>query len=86
MLERRADKGLVGNIYLAKVQRVLPGMQAAFLDLGLEKSAFLYVGDILPQEYFDEAEFNPDKYKRIKQKQWFKLSIETKHSLNSLRL
>lgn len=50
MLERRADKGLVGNIYLAKVQRVLPGMQAAFLDIGLEKSAFLYVGDILPHE------------------------------------
>ncbi|MES2503263.1 MAG: Rne/Rng family ribonuclease [Myxococcota bacterium] len=56
MLERNADKGLVGNIYLAKVQRVLPGMQAAFLNIGLEKSAFLYVGDILPHEPYDESD------------------------------
>ncbi len=56
MLERNADKGLVGNIYLAKVQRVLPGMQAAFLDIGLDKSAFLYVGDILPHEPLEETD------------------------------
>ncbi|MEI6791526.1 MAG: ribonuclease E/G, partial [Myxococcaceae bacterium] len=61
MFERNADKGLVGNIYLARVQRVLPGMQAAFLDIGLEKSAFLYVGDILPHEPYEDNEETEDK-------------------------
>ena len=56
MFEREADRGLVGNIYLARVQRVLPGMQAAFLDIGLDRSAFLYVGDILPHEAYEESE------------------------------
>jgi spermidine/putrescine transport system permease protein len=37
----------VGNIYKGKVIRVLPGMQAAFVDIGLEKAAFLYVADVL---------------------------------------
>ena len=37
---------IVGNIYRGKVENVLPGMQAAFVDIGLEKNAFLYVGDI----------------------------------------
>ena len=45
-IERRRERGIVGNIYKGKVKRVLPGMQAAFVDLGVEKSAFLYVGDI----------------------------------------
>jgi len=45
-LERPADKGLVGNIYKGKVVRVLPGMQAAFVDIGLERTGFLYVDDI----------------------------------------
>ncbi len=47
MIERNADRGLVGNIYLGKVQRVLPGMQAAFVELGIGKAAFLYVGDVV---------------------------------------
>lgn len=47
MIERNADRGLVGNIYLGKVQRVLPGMQAAFVELGIDKAAFLYVGDVV---------------------------------------
>lgn len=47
MIERNADRGLLGNIYLGKVQRVLPGMQAAFVELGLGKAAFLYVGDVV---------------------------------------
>src|ERR1700739_3312567 len=45
-LERKNEKGIVGNIYKGKVIRVLPGMQAAFVDIGLDKAAFLYVGDI----------------------------------------
>nr|MCU0702316.1 Rne/Rng family ribonuclease [Myxococcaceae bacterium] len=46
-LERKKDKGIVGNVYKARVTRVLPGMQAAFVDIGEEKAAFLYVGDVL---------------------------------------
>jgi ribonuclease G len=49
-IERHRDRGIVGNIYLGKVQRVLPGMQAAFVEIGLDKAAFLYVGDVIPPE------------------------------------
>ena len=45
-IERTASRGLVGNIYLGKVVRVLPGMQSAFIDVGLERTAFLHVADI----------------------------------------
>ena len=45
-IERRGRERLVGNIYKGKVQNVLPGMQAAFVDIGLERNAFLYAGDI----------------------------------------
>ena len=46
-VERKRDLGYVGNIYKGAVVRVLPGMQAAFVDIGLEKAAFLYVDDVL---------------------------------------
>ena len=45
-IEREARRGLVGNIYLGKVIRVLPGMQAAFVDINLDKAAFLHASDI----------------------------------------
>ena len=45
-LERTLERGLVGNIYLGKVARVLPGMQSAFIDIGLERAAFLHVADL----------------------------------------
>jgi ribonuclease G len=45
--ERRGRQGLVGNIYLGRVHRVLPGMHAAFVSIGLERDAFLYVEDVL---------------------------------------
>ncbi len=44
--ERAKEVGYVGNIYKGKVQRVLPGMQAAFVEIGLEKASFLYVSDV----------------------------------------
>lgn len=47
-IDRGDERGFVGNVYLGKVVRVLPGMQAAFVDIGLERAAFLYVGDIYP--------------------------------------
>jgi ribonuclease G len=45
-IERRRQRGTVGNIYKGRVTRVLPGMQSAFVDVGLEKDAFLYVADV----------------------------------------
>ncbi|MFA6310520.1 MAG: ribonuclease G [Sterolibacterium sp.] len=45
-IERTASCGIVGNIYLGRVVRVLPGMQSAFIDIGLERTAFLHVADI----------------------------------------
>src|SRR4028119_1357740 len=51
-IERGEDgQGIVGNIYKGRVMRVLPGMQSAFVDIGLERDAFLYVSD-----FFDEEE------------------------------
>ncbi|MEW6115135.1 MAG: Rne/Rng family ribonuclease, partial [Thermodesulfobacteriota bacterium] len=47
-VERHGERGIVGNIYKGRVIRVLPGMQAAFVEIGLPRAAFLYVGDIHP--------------------------------------
>src|SRR5262245_50432102 len=61
-VERKRDRGMVGNIYRGKVTRVLPGMQAAFVDLGnkVERAAFLYVADVLgageSQKLFEDSE------------------------------
>ena len=49
-LERPSHSHLVGNIYSGKVQNVLPGMQAAFVDIGFKKNAFLYIGDGMPPD------------------------------------
>jgi ribonuclease G len=49
-IERPAEQRVVGNIYKGKVDNVLPGMQAAFVDIGTDKNAFLYVDDCLPPE------------------------------------
>src|SRR3954469_5775947 len=47
-VERTLERGLVGNVYLGKVVRVLPGMQSAFIDIGMERAAFLHVADLHP--------------------------------------
>ena len=49
LIERAGKRGLVGNIYKGRVARVLPGMEAAFVDIGLERAAFLHVSDIRPE-------------------------------------
>lgn len=54
-IERRQDKAIVGNLYKGRVERVLPGMQAAFVDIGLERNAFLYVTDIF-EDYTEYSE------------------------------
>jgi ribonuclease G len=53
-IERKNDQGILGNIYKGRVLKVLPGMQAAFVDVGLPKAGFLYVADI--QEFSEEYE------------------------------
>ena len=53
-VEQEGAQRLVGNIYNGKVQNVLPGMQAAFIDIGLERNAFLYAGDIVMPDDADE--------------------------------
>jgi Rne/Rng family ribonuclease len=66
--ERDTDVGLVGGIYKGRVSRVLPGMQSAFVDIGLERDAFLYVSDFFyedQEEYdkvFEEAEARASKF------------------------
>lgn len=54
-IERTLERGLVGNIYLGKVSRVLPGMQSAFIDIGLERAAFLHVADVWHRQEGGEA-------------------------------
>ncbi len=50
LIERPEEQRRAGNIYRGKVENVLPGMQAAFVDIGEEKNAFLYIDDVLPKE------------------------------------
>jgi ribonuclease G len=60
-IERSLERGLVGNVYLGKVARVLPGMQSAFIDIGLERAAFLHVADLASSvhaRYADNAPRN----------------------------
>jgi len=68
-VERRRDASFVGNIYKGKVVKILPGMQSAFVDIGLEKAAFLYVADIQTEtdEYapmFEEKDASIDLFPR----------------------
>jgi len=58
-IEREAHRGIVGNLYKGKVTRVLPGMQSAFVDLGQERDAFLYVADVI--EELDENLLTPEE-------------------------
>lgn len=55
-IEYEKNKSIVGNVYKGRIVRVLPGMQAAFVDIGLERAAFLYVGDIVYEAESDEEE------------------------------
>lgn len=55
-IEYEKNKSIVGNVYKGRIVRVLPGMQAAFVDIGLERAAFLYVGDIVFDAKSDDEE------------------------------
>ena len=66
-IERARRRGLVGNIYRGVVNRVLPGMQAAFIDIGLDRAAFLHASDIALMDSVDktEASGNGDNITRL---------------------
>ena len=59
-IERTSERGIVGSIYKGRIARVLPGMQSAFVDIGLERAAFLYAGDIQTGESSDLSQFLDD--------------------------
>ncbi|WP_286220335.1 ribonuclease G [Marinobacter apostichopi] len=58
-IERTSRKGIVGNIYKGKVVRVLPGMEAAFVDIGLERAAFIHASDVISQSGPDDSNDGP---------------------------
>src|SRR5512138_1398397 len=61
-IEREHQRGVVGNLYKGRVSKVLPGMQSAFVDLGLERDGFLYVSDVVANsEEFDRLETDDDE-------------------------
>ena len=64
-IERTLSRGLVGNVYLGKVVRVLPGMQSAFIDIGLERAAFLHVADIWDARSHEGANATPTPIEKI---------------------
>jgi ribonuclease G len=68
-IEQKNGHSMVGSIYKGRAARIVPGMDAAFIDIGLEKSAFLYVGDIILDrmmyEEFDDSDFRTDRNERI---------------------
>jgi ribonuclease G len=66
-IERSQERGIVGGIYKGKVIRVLPGMQSCFVDIGLERAAFLYGGDIKPEGSQDLPEGFDDEGKALPQ-------------------
>src|ERR1041384_3843459 len=63
-VERERQRGAVGNVYKGRVSKVLPGMQCAFIDLGLERDGFLYVADVVDaMEEFDKLDSGEDDEK-----------------------
>lgn len=60
------NQGIVGNIYKGRVMKVLPGMQSAFVDIGLERDAFLYVSDFLDEEEFEGVLEEPREAKPVR--------------------
>ncbi len=62
IIERTRERGLVGNIYKGEVCRVLPGMQAAFVDIGLDRAAFLHLSDICSRDLEKKGSENIEHY------------------------
>jgi ribonuclease G len=64
-IERTASRGRTGNVYLGKVVRVLPGMQSAFIDIGLERAAFLHIADIWEARPHDGSTAAPTPIEKL---------------------
>ncbi|MCM1129156.1 MAG: ribonuclease G [Alistipes senegalensis] len=64
-IERTQTRGLAGDVYLGKVVRVLPGMQSAFIDIGLERAAFLHIADIWEAHHNDGSPEKPIPIERM---------------------
>ena len=64
-IERSQTRGLAGNVYLGRVVRVLPGMQSAFVDIGLERAAFLHIDDILEAHQTETPSGKPVPIERM---------------------
>lgn len=77
-VEKNESQSIVGNIYKGRVENVLPGMQAAFVNIGIDKNVFLYVKDAIPNTYFDEEEEGEftDKYKNANINNFLKVGQE----------
>jgi ribonuclease G len=67
-IERKGSRDNTGNIYKGRVQRVLPGMQAAFVDIGLNQAAFIYVDDVVRENYAEMiADFTCNDFEEVEQ-------------------
>ena len=60
-IERENQRGVVGNVYKGRVSKVLPGMQSSFVDIGLERDAFLYVSEVVTPAEFEKLEGAEDE-------------------------
>lgn len=77
-MEKHNNQSIVGNIYKGRVENVLPGMQAAFVNIGIDKNVFLYVKDAMPNTYIGEEDENDyaDKYKNVNINDFLKVGQE----------
>lgn len=82
-IERSKERGLIGNIYKGNVSRVLPGMQSSFVDIGEERAGFLYVGDVVHDDFIAQSkialkgvteDLSPDEIQ--KRTKWVRIPIE----------
>src|SRR5436305_10077954 len=85
------NSGVVGNIYKGRVQRVLPGMQSAFVEIGLERDAFLYVSDFFDEEeeieriVMEKSKKTPEEAKREANEQIDRSRIEREKQMESVQ-
>lgn len=77
-VEKQNNLSIVGNIYKGRVENVLPGMQAAFVNIGIDKNVFLYVKDAIPNTYIGEEEESEyaDQYKNVNINDFLKVGQE----------
>src|SRR6186713_3718519 len=85
------NTGIAGNIYKGRVQRVLPGMQSAFVSIGLERDAFLYVSDFFDEEeeieriVMEKKKGSPEEAKREVNEQIDRSRIEREKQMESVQ-